>query len=566
MNKRLGFAMVLSASALVWIGCDGDDPGPDGGPICGGDSGIICPTDAGEEEPDSGPEPDGGPVITMCQSTANPGGRCRGGLSCNSGLTCFPPVVTGSTGTAITLADLGIPTATEDPENPGQYTTEGDLPAVPIGFAPGGQCSDACNPQADTCGGCSVCSTSLGGSPAFAMLGNIIPIFDGTDANPSTSEREPLTSEANPGICRASCEFDPNTRGCQMGYSCDVSENVCLEECVSDAQCNLAFAETRHEGTVALVDGTATCNASTGRCEWEPPASAGLGTACEADTDCPAHIGQCFLGACATAHCNTELGASICSSGGGVCAAGGADDPGTCFKTCENAAECGIPGVACTSALFANPATAPKICIGLCTANSECASGEACRVGGFVDPSFGRCQPTCDPAGNDCAANERCVQAAGQTFGFCEATDALCLRDGQCLEGQACEFLGNDFLGQCVDGCTEDADCETGEECRIQGGGQSCTENADCNSGVCTDGTCAASTVGVCRSAGGECSPSPVGSNGLPLRELRGSAQCIESQECMGAADAVVTCTDRPVTPEPDAGTGDADAGVDGGA
>lgn len=564
MNKRLGFAIVLSASALVWIGCDGEDTTPDGGPICGGDTGIICPTDAGEEVPDSGPEPDAGSGPTMCQTTAGPGGRCRGGLSCNSGLTCFPDLV-AEVG-PITLADFpGWPTAVEDPENPGQYIVEPGLPDVELTFAPGGQCSTACNPQADTCAGCSVCSTSVGGSPFFAAIGFGPRSFDLTDANPSTSEREPLTSEANPGICRASCEFDPNSRGCQAGYSCDPAENVCLEECVSDAQCNLGIAESRHEGIVVLTEGSATCNRMTGRCEWEPPAGAALGSACEASTDCPEHVGTCLIGGvCATTRCNTTaLGDAATPCTEGICGIGSETDPGTCYKTCEDADECGIPGVACTNAIWSNPASAPKICIGICAADTDCMTGESCRVGGFTDqPTWGRCQATCDPAGDDCGANERCVQAAGQTYGFCEATNALCLTDGACLEGQACEVLGNDALGQCVDGCTEDADCATGEECRIQGGGQSCTENDDCNSGVCTDGTCAPSTVGICRAAGGQCSVP----EDPAFAPLRGSAQCIESQECTGAADVVVTCTDRPVTPEPDAGTGDADAGVDGGA
>src|SRR5690606_9867614 len=134
-------AMVLSASALVWIGCDGEDPGPDGGPICGGDSGIICPTDAGEEDPDSGPEPDGGPVITMCQSTGGPGGRCRGEF-CSGDLTCFPSLERAGIGTIFELT--GWPSAVEDPENPGQYIVEPGLPDVEVAFAPGGQCSDAC--------------------------------------------------------------------------------------------------------------------------------------------------------------------------------------------------------------------------------------------------------------------------------------------------------------------------------------------------------------------------------------------------------------------------------------
>ncbi len=79
------------------------------------------------------------------------------------------------------------------------------------------------------------------------------------------------TSDADPGICRANCTFDPSTNDCQPGYSCDVAENVCLEACTDDSQCNLGWDVTRHDGLVAVIDGAQTCNTVTGRCEWMPP-------------------------------------------------------------------------------------------------------------------------------------------------------------------------------------------------------------------------------------------------------------------------------------------------------
>jgi hypothetical protein len=235
---------------------------------------------------------------------------------------------------------------------------------------------------------------------------------------------------------------------------------------------------------------------------------------------------------------------------------------------CESPADC-FAGNACTSALFSG-ASPPAICIGICTADAECHADERCQIGGFQNEAFGTCQRFCDPTGADpgaitCEANERCVAVTGQPYGFCEATDSLCTSDGACLAGQACDVLGNDFLGECVDGCTTSADCATGEQCHIQPGGETCTMATaadDCNSGVCVGTTCAPSTVGICRTPGGACSPSP--RTAAPASEiilpLRGNAQCLPMQTCSATmADVLGTCMGTVVTP------GDSDAGVDGG-
>src|SRR5690606_40481199 len=96
MDKRLGFAMVLSASALVWAGCDGE-PGPeDAG--CGPGTGTICldddaGTDAGVPA-DSGPQPDSGPEV--CRPAPVGGGTagsaCRSGGTMCTGMACNPEI------------------------------------------------------------------------------------------------------------------------------------------------------------------------------------------------------------------------------------------------------------------------------------------------------------------------------------------------------------------------------------------------------------------------------------------------------------------------------------------
>ena len=362
-----------------------------------------------------------------------------------------------------------------------------------------------------------------------------------------------MITDALPGICRADCVFNPDDRGCQAGYSCQADENVCLEACVSDAQCNLGWGQTRRDGLVAVVDGSATCNTSTGRCEWEPPAGAAFGSECESNADCPADVGFCASGGrCLTLQCNLQdaAGAAVypCPDGA-VCVGIGGNEAAFCLDRCTSPTDC-HPGIGCVP-IFSDGSSA---CWGICEMDSQCHTDERCQKGRFQDPDAGTCQAFCDPAGGtaggavECAADERCVAVTGQSYGFCQPTDSLCTSDAGCLEGQACNYLGNDALGECIDGCTTDADCtEAGEQCRIQGGGETCTPATaaeDCNSGVCVDTTCAPSTVGVCRAPGGACSPSPrVGTAMVIQYPLRGDRQCLEGQTCSSTtADVLGTC------------------------
>lgn len=524
----------------------------------------IMPPDAGPG--DAGTDADVPPGPTMCQVTSRSGGQCRGS-SCSPGLTCFPELSTGMAG-PFTLENIfEIPSAIPDPANPGEFLTEADLdppmdlPAVPIRFGPGGQCTEGCNPAAatDSCDACSTCSRSIGGSDAFGAVGITVRTFDVNEP--------PLTNDTNTGICRADCVFDPANTGCQTGYTCEVGENVCLEGCTADAQCNLGWGQTRRDGLVAVVDGESTCNTTTGRCEWTPPAGAAFGSECESNTDCPADVGVCLIGGrCSTYQCNLmdETGAAAypCPTGA-VCVGIGGNAAAFCLDTCETPDDC-FPGIACTP-IFSDGSSA---CWGICGEDSECHADEACQKGGFADPEVGTCQPRCTPGGTDCATDEVCVQVAGQTYGFCEGLDEICGADSDCVGGQACEVLGADALGRCVDGCTLDTDCAAGQQCRIQAGGETCEEDADCPSGECTIptgmtmGTCDASTAGICRTPGGECANRPRNMAGTAFGILlRGDPQCVEAQTCDSEPGTLGTCAGA----LPDAGVGTPDAGVDAG-
>jgi hypothetical protein len=120
----------------------------------------------------------------------------------------------------------------------------------------------------------------------------------------------------------------------------------------------------------------------------------------------------------------------------------------------------------------------------------------------------GACSPYCDPSGGDagaaCGSGEVCEQVSGKSYGFCRKLDQLCFSDDDCYGIQACLVEGNDLNGRCVDGCTSNGDCASGDECVIHSG-----------------------TRGVCRASGAACSPSTNN-----IQPLRGDAQCISSEIC----------------------------------
>ncbi len=562
IQRSFGWTVTVGALSLL-VACSCDEPPEEGDAGCLPDSGMICLRDAGTPE-DAGPDEDTGPPApTQCQSTGRAGGTCRSGSFCGTGLTCEGEL-TNIMGVPLTIEDaFEIPCAVPNPDDPDGEPVLSDC-AVPIGFAPGGLCTQGCAPgTGDTCPTCSTCSNTLGGSDGYGAVGIGVRSFD----------QEMLTNDTNTGMCRSDCTFDADSRGdCQPGYTCDVGENVCLEGCVADEQCNLGWGIRRHEGLVSIVDGDLTCNTTTGRCDWTPPADAAFGSECDSNADCPADVGVCLIGnRCATYQCNlpdaSGTAAMYPCPTGAICVGIGGNEAAFCLDTCTTPEDC-FPGQAC-SPQAGLPGGATGLCFGICENDGECRSDERCRIGGFTDPTIGTCQPSCTPGGTDCEAGEFCEQAEGQTYGFCVELDGFCTADADCVGGQACEVLADDFYGVCVDGCTTEADCASGEACVIQPAGRTCDEDGDCGSGVCTSptgltlGTCAASTVGVCRAPGGACSPSPQNAAMETLLPLRGNPQCVPDQTCSATApEALGTCMGTVTAPLNGGSTGTPDGGV----
>lgn len=398
---------------------------------------------------------------------------------------------------------VGSPTAIPDPAHEGECVPGPDV-EIPIAFAPGGQCSDACDPSAtdDGCGECSSCDARLGGSIfGWDSVGFSVRIFD----------LEGRTDDLHPGICRANCTFDPTgttNGGCDPGYTCDAASNTCIEACVSDVQCQVRLCPTRTHAALAAVDLPARCNRTAGRCEWTAPGAAALGSRCEHHTDCPSDVGFCLGGFCTTYQCNlVEPGAGTfvypCDDDA-VCVGAGGNDAAYCLQRCASTSDCPI-GQSCRGDVIPS---GDDVCWAWCDEDAHCRASERCDASGA-------CEPFCDPTGAglpdavSCGADEACAPVPGEVHGFCRLLHRLCVMDPDCHGTQACERLDDDALGRCVDGCETDADCMgAAEECKIQPG----------------------SARGVCRAPGGGCVD---------------DTQCLDAQRCDSTAGQLGTCIDR---------------------
>ena len=483
MDKRLGFVMVLSASALAWVGCDGDPAPEDGGPCVPG-PGVICLEDGGtdaEVPADSGPRPDSGPEV--CRPAPVGGGTagsaCRSGGTMCTGMACNPEI-----GLRPPLGNLFV----------------------------GSMCGDECNPNAatDECGECADCSE-------FSYLGRLrVPEFAvGPDG---------MALIAMDGVCRPLCTPDPaGNGGCRTGYTCDIDRGICVGACQTDAQCNI-----NGETLEADPAGEWTCNTTTGRCELEGTVGAAAGDACTADSECMDN-GQCLTGDaipdgfCTRLNCNA---AGFECGTGETCSLHGLGGPSWCLPSCMVGAEpeadrlgagghgmgCD-PGAACKwdgrsaeatggcQPAEYNDITTPNIG-GACETSADCYSpfgygvclaGGVCSMSNCTDSAMGilpnvtTTLSICDPA-----ANELCVRSGGTA----EAPETLCILTcdsaTECAPGYACntEILSGG-MGVCWNSCTMNSECRTGVAC-VNEVGSACVPNGpDGMPGTEDDDVCA---------------------------------------------------------------------------
>lgn len=512
MDKRLGFAMVLSASALVWVGCDENPPPADGG--C--PEGTICLGDAGTDAatPDSGPDGDSGPT-PECPLTS---GR-EIGAPCRMN-TCTSPLVCERQESG------GIPTVLRD------LTTAG--PTINITFNPGGGvCTAACQTD-DDCGDCASCVSN----------------GDGT----------------------ASCEYacvptlDDNG-GCRTGYSCNLGGGTCQAGCATDDICKVvgthdANGDGRPDAYIYDPEYPATCDLNTGRCEVMGTAGAVPGDACEEDTDCEDN-GLCITGEgwgdgyCARIGCGYEgfdcaagascdirnLGVNICMQGcavgaetdaqalgadgqgegcqpGHMCSWAGtagptADPNGSCLPgnyndvtvpnvggACQTAEDCYSPygNGRClwgTDESEGLRATGDRVGSGMCVVQNCAQFMEGTAIVDGLLPGVNTTTSVCDYA-----AGERCVNF-GETdapFNLCITT---CTTGDECAPGYGCIQFFSDGTRACWPACDQNAGdaayagCHTGATCQHATSGAPCDANgADNTPNTADDQQCFCSDAG----------------------------------------------------------------------
>lgn len=492
MRNRASYLLLLGALPLM--ACDSDP--------C---EGLICVdandgSDAGT--PDAPPPPDvprvdGGPPPT-CGDNGQVGGHCRSPDNlCTAGYPCED-----DRGMLVVRTIFNLPQGEPDPENPGYFrevTTPVPANDIPVNIATGGFCTAQCNgtvgpptmegaPDLD-CTDCSSCSATVGVLGLFGV----------------TSLFADLAYGDNTGWCRADCVFDPATNGgCPSGYTCSAGENVCVEACTSDNQCQYGLEVTRQGLPVTTLDPSrGTCSDVTGRCEWSTPEERHVGDECESSSECTEDVGLCLNGGtCAELQCNRATdtlndNTFACdlegSTRNGVCLGFGGNYGAICIQGCNSANDCN-PGNACLP--FDEPIGAfSGYCLGICDViaddpdgsgpltaaddeNWPCRSTEVCDqpVASAEEPDpNGSCRPTCTlPADCDEARGEECEMVEGASYGFCRVPDQVCSFEGgdsDCSLEQVCDLVAYDGdFGLCVDRCVDGTDCDAGDECQVDRG------------------------------------------------------------------------------------------------
>lgn len=484
-------------------------------------------SDAGPDTPvPDVPRPDA-PIT--CGSLGTLGGHCRVD-ACGDG-DCQPEILRAGVPLSLRTAFgfeqagaldvatgfyLAVPPAMADPARD-----------VPLPIASGSLCTTRCDARtpAAGCGSCATCVDEVG---TRGVLGTAL-----LDMTPAFGD--------DTGWCRADCTFDAATAGAACpapgtdgrgGHTCSPASNVCVEGCISDNECRFSIATTREGLAVAVVDDSiaATCDPVTRRCEWTRADATSVGDPCERSSDCAEDVGVCLNGGtCAEYECARAADTTAdmrCDGGAGVCLNNGGNGASICVAGCTEPDDCN-PGNTCIpfdGGTTAGPFTG--YCVGICdarlddpdgagpltTADDElwaCPTGSSCDDPGpspdDLDP-VGRCRPTCT-VDADCTTatpddGDHCEIVAGSSpaYGFCRWTSQVCDHldlSNDCYAGQVCDLLAwPENLGLCVDACSVDGDCDTGETCITAGGRNVCrtacvTGGTPCGAGMaCQMGLC----------------------------------------------------------------------------
>lgn len=277
-----------------------------------------------------------------------------------------------------------------------------------------GSAETFCHPSADTCA--NNCGPG-GACPTGLECRNTTCVYDAGaegEACPlglCETGLQCLGSSVRDALCYRSCNASTGA-GCTTGYVCEAfgSQGLCVR------------AGTRTEGQ-----------------------------SCAAATDCVSSLVCVPTSAGASGICRRRCatnGSILCPSGQTCEAVGGGG--AACFENAPTSALCeACSGTTspCSAGLICRFGEGGTLCRKQCTADSQCATGEACEQDGAN--SYCTCgggTPTPDPTkqaeGESCAAEDECVAGLICIIDPRAVCRVVCTSDAVCGEGKTCQALG----------------------------------------------------------------------------------------------------------------------------
>lgn len=446
-----------------------DDTGTTGGDGSGSSTGVptdgLVPCDPHNDQCNdgvcSGAPHAGFYCRPTCSSTAEPGDPCSGGVclqaselntetACVELSDCDPLDGSGCTG-----ASEGCVIVTFDPLR---------TACVPSGTTgPGMQCDPAFEHDCDHGLGC------LGSDLQGDDPGVCTPWCEPSGAlPPGCSQCVPITEEI--GSC-AECSVVAND--CPDGSECQPVNEALGGLCVphgdagEDEMCD--FESPCQEGHLCLETDVDDVFACVQKCDRNDPMCDDAAKSCIDVAQLVEGVDSGQLGVCIetdTMFCDPDArptgcaGDEIClevEPGLGVC--GAQCDPTDGGSLCDDNYAC-IPFGG--EEIFVAPFVVGNGACGTgCSADADCGGGNTCLLLDGVEAD-GVCGSTCDPAGNDCGANEACVTtAADPNVGACIPEAAACdpaTLDscvGQGTPNTACVAVEGGAAGVCLPPCFE---------------------------------------------------------------------------------------------------------------
>lgn len=279
------------------------------------------------------------------------------------------------------------------------------------------------------------------------------------------------SQQAPGGYCTFSCKLDAdcgeaacigaNNGAFGLGGNTGASSSgQCLLRCRSSAECRDGYRCFNAVGQALEGEGV-DASAASGTCQIAPETDSvddGVtGNACTQDSDCGG--GRCMasdllMTTYPDGYCTGSCLANGDCGAGGVCATAFGGMAGTCYRGCEQDADCARDGYRCRGAAFpqggsmrclpgADPL--PDGVVGTaCAQDADCGGslGASCRLtlpstNGDVSAPAGYCSVSCvDDL--DCGAGGSCIGSfGGITMGTCYK---VCTDEAECRDAYACEM------------------------------------------------------------------------------------------------------------------------------